>query len=150
MTSDRLVAAMREHRFRITRPRAAICDVLTSAVGEHLSAAEIMQRARAVSDVEIDQSTVYRTLDTLEDIGLVRHVHLGHGPGVYHLTDDDHHHHLVCVDCGRSEDVPVEDVSPLLTKLAAKYGYALDARLHFAISAQCADCAAAPSTPGGS
>ncbi len=51
------------------------------------------------------ESTVYRFLDELERLGVVDHVHLGHGPAVYHLASDAHHH-LVCDRCGAVEEVP--------------------------------------------
>ena len=54
---------------------AAVCEVLVAAPREHLRAADIAQRA----GTPMDLSTVYRTLDTLEEHGLVEHVHLGHG-----------------------------------------------------------------------
>ena len=54
----------------------------------------------------VDTSTVYRTLEALEGIGYVTHVHMGHGPGVYHVAPTPTHHHLVCESCGTAVDVP--------------------------------------------
>ena len=47
----------------------------------------------------VNISTVYRTLELLEELGLVSHAHLGHGAPTYHLADRHHHIHLVCRDC---------------------------------------------------
>src|SRR5579863_10459474 len=53
----------------------------------------------------VDVSTVYRTLDTLEQLGVIDHTHLSHGPAIFHLAEDDHQH-LVCERCGRVDEVP--------------------------------------------
>ena len=54
----------------------------------------------------VNLSTVYRTLDALTDLGIVDHVHFGHGRAVYHRTDEAHQH-LVCEQCGAVEEFPV-------------------------------------------
>jgi len=142
ITADVLLEALRREGLRITRPRRAVCEVLAEAHDDHLTALDIIERSRATTEVSVDPSTVYRTLVVLEALGLVRHVHLGHGPGAFHLTDSVRHHHLVCERCGRSVDVPLEDLQPTLESTAEDHGF-VAATLHFALSGVCRSCAAA-------
>jgi len=88
-------------------------------------------------------SSVYRALAVLEEIGLVRHVHLAHGPALYELADRGSQvRHLVCDGCGRDVAVPAALFAPLQRRLSADYGFVLD-REHFALTGRCLDCAGA-------
>jgi Fur family ferric uptake transcriptional regulator len=120
---------------RITRARREVCTVLAAAPEGHLSAADIAERAGA----PIDPSTVYRTLEILEELGLVRHVHLGHGPGAYHLAPAASHHHLVCDRCGSTVDVPVTEMRSAISAVTEPHGFVPD-ETHFAIVGRCRDC----------
>lgn len=139
--AETLVASLRSKGLRVTAARQAICDVLAEAHDDHLNATEVHARAESMAGADIDPSTVYRTLDTLEGLGLVRHVHLGHGPGVVHLADHDVHHHLVCDRCGRTIDVPLAEFQPLFRRLDEEYGFAADPG-HFGVGGTCAACLA--------
>ncbi|MGH8916684.1 MAG: Fur family transcriptional regulator, partial [Acidimicrobiia bacterium] len=79
ITADKLVNALSEEGYRITNARRAVCDVITADHEQHLTAADIYDRARARTGTRLDRSTVYRTLEALEDTGLLTHSHLGHG-----------------------------------------------------------------------
>lgn len=141
MTTDAelLVAALRGAGLRVTLARRVICRVLAEAPEEHLSASDILGRARELAG-EIDQSTVYRTLDVLEELGFLHHVHLGHGPGVYHLSKQADHHHLVCEGCGRAVDIPLDELGPAFESITRRHGFVPDS-LHFAILGRCGYCA---------
>lgn len=133
-----LLDGLRAAGLRITEPRRAVCRVLAESPDSHLSPARILERARVQAGRSIDPSTVYRTLDALAGAGLVTHVHLGHGPGVYHLDRGPGHQHLVCEVCGRVEDVPLEDLAPLVRHLEERYRFVADG-IHFALSGRCVD-----------
>jgi len=139
---DGLVDGLRSQGLRITAARRAICAVLAESRGEHLTAAALHDRAVARSGVSINSSTVYRTLEALQQVGLVRHAHLGHGPAVVHLVHDGGHHHLVCENCGRTEDLPPADVRAALSELAERYHF-VPATLHVSVIGVCAACRAA-------
>jgi Fur family transcriptional regulator, ferric uptake regulator len=138
-SGDRLTAILalvRERGGRVTTPRRAIVAALLDA-DHHVTAdqlADAVQRAHP----DIHRSTVYRTLDTLTELGVVDHVHLGHGPAVYHFTDQAHHH-LVCQRCGRVVELPLSTLAPLQRRVARDHGFVLDAP-HFALTGHCADC----------
>jgi Fur family ferric uptake transcriptional regulator len=86
----------------------------------------------------VDLTTVYRTLELLEELGLVRHTHLGHGAPSYRPAEDDHIH-IVCHECGRVVDVPPDLVDRLEDRLRDERGFVLD-RFHLTIFGSCADC----------
>lgn len=133
-----LIEGLRRLGFRITVPRRAVCEVLAGSHDEHLTATDIQQRAAAVAGASIDLSTVYRTLDALEEAGFLHHVHLGHGPGVVHLSEQRDHHHLVCEECGRTVDVPLAELGPLLRHVEDRYGFLPDS-VHFALVGRCSE-----------
>lgn len=137
--ADDLIAALRAEGLRITPARRAICEVLAAVDGDHLDAASIRERAEAVADRSIDPSTVYRTLDTLESVGLAVHVHLSDRRSVVHLADDEHHH-LTCERCGKVEDVDAAEVVGALGPVAARHGFEVDS-IHFAVVGRCHECA---------
>ena len=140
--ADTLVASLRTRGMRMTSARRAICEVLAASHDDHLSAVEIRALAEERAAATIDQSTVYRTLDILEEVGLIRHVHLGHGPGVVHLREHEAHHHLVCDTCGAAIDVPLSEFAPLVSRLEEAYGFAADPA-HFGIDGTFSACRAA-------
>lgn len=133
---DDILALVRERGGRVTTPRRAIVSALVDA-DDHVTADDLADAVqRAYPDVA--RSTVYRTLDTLTDMGVIDHVHLDHGPAVYHFTDHTHHH-LVCQDCGRVIELPLAVLEPIQERVARDYQFHVDAT-HFAIAGHCADC----------
>ena len=99
---ERVLALLRANGGRVTSPRRAILEALIGH-GEHPTAEQLTAAVQA-RQPDVHESTVYRFLDDLERLGVVDHVHLGHGPAVYHFSDDTHHH-LVCQTCGRVVEV---------------------------------------------
>jgi len=136
IVADDLIAALREAGMRITGPRRRVCEVLAAAPGDHLTAADIAARVA----VPVDTSTVYRTLDALESVGYVSHVHMGHGPGVYHVLPIRPHHHLVCESCGSTVDVPAQALRDAVAAVTEPRGFVADVT-HFAIVGRCRACA---------
>ena len=138
--ADDLIDALRHEGLRITRSRRAICEVLAESPEAHLSAAQIQVAAQELIGSSINESTVYRTLDTLEERGYLHHIHPGHAPGVIHLSVVAEHHHLVCENCGRIVDVPFGELEPLVEGMSAEHGFIIDS-VHFALMGRCWDCA---------
>ncbi len=137
VTADEMLAELRRHGYRITRARQEICRVVAGAADEHVTALSIAERSSAAG---IDPSTVYRTLQVLESLGFVEHVHLGHGAGSYHVAPVRPHHHLVCEVCGRTVDVPLSELRRAVEKVTEPHGFVPDLA-HFAIVGRCAGCA---------
>jgi Fur family ferric uptake transcriptional regulator len=90
---------------------------------------------------DVDLATVYRTLELLEEIGLVRHTHLGHGAASYRPAEDEHIH-VVCHSCGSVLDAPADLVDALSDRLSSEQGFTLD-RAHFTVFGRCRNCSAA-------
>jgi len=90
---------------------------------------------------DIHVSSVYRSLNLLEELGVVRHVHLAHGPALYELTDvADAIRHLACERCGRDVVVPTALFDDLRVVIERDYGFVMDGG-HFAIPGRCSGCA---------
>ncbi|WP_377270590.1 Fur family transcriptional regulator [Peterkaempfera sp. SMS 1(5)a] len=135
---------LRTRGYRLTPQRQLVLEAVDAL--DHATPDDILTKVRhTASGVNI--STVYRTLELLEELGLVSHTHLGHGAPTYHLADRHHHMHLVCRDCGKIAETDTSVAAPLVDRLRTEYGFDTDMK-HFAIFGRCADCAA--STPATS
>jgi Fur family ferric uptake transcriptional regulator len=93
--------------------------------------------SRTASGVNI--TTIYRTLELLEELGLVTHTHLSHGAPTYHGVLEEQHVHLVCRDCGNVDDVPVDLIEPLVRTLARDKAFVVD-KGHVALFGLCGAC----------
>ena len=88
---------------------------------------------------EVHRSTVYRTLERLEQMGVITHVHLGHGPSTFHLAARPHHH-AVCASCGAVVEVPWDALDDLADGAPGPSTASSCPPQHFALSGQCKDC----------
>ena len=128
---------LRSRGLRWTPQRRAILDVLAATDG-HITGVELVERCRA-RDPETTTSTVYRTLDLLERLGLVRHSHGHDGREAFHVLPETEHGHLVCESCGAISEIDSEAVQRLLEVLEQQSGYQIDLN-HLAIAGMCAAC----------
>jgi Fur family ferric uptake transcriptional regulator len=96
--------------------------------------AEVQQHASAVN-----VSTVYRNLEVLEQLGLVRHAHLSDRAPTYHSVTDHEHFHLVCRNCQKVVSVDPDVVGPLAERLREEHGFVLDVG-HLAVFGNCVEC----------
>jgi Fe2+ or Zn2+ uptake regulation protein len=110
------------------------------ALARHRDPVSAEELAAELPDVHL--SSVYRSLATLEELGLIRHVHLAHGPARYELaTVAAASQHLVCRACGRDVTVPDALFDELRRAIERDYGFVLDGG-HFAIPGHCVGCPA--------
>ncbi|MDT4919429.1 MAG: Fur family transcriptional regulator, ferric uptake regulator [Pseudonocardiales bacterium] len=128
-----LAARLRQLGLRVTPQRTQVLDAVR-ALG-HATPEQISESVPGV-----DVTTVYRTLELLEQIGLVRHAHLGHGAPSYRPAEDEHIH-VVCHACGSVLDADPALVEPLARQLHDADGFVLD-RAHFTVFGRCRACAA--------
>ncbi len=135
---------MRSGGGRVTGVRRALLDALVDA-GAHRTADELAGKVRSTHP-DAHLSTVYRSLDSLERLGIVDHIHLGHGRTVYHLADDDHQH-LVCERCAAVIDIPKGTFSALSARLLREQGFVVHPH-HVALTGLCARCAPRVSVGG--
>lgn len=121
---------------RMTPQRQLVVDAVR-ALG-HATPEQICTRVQETAPA-VNITTIYRTLELLERIGLVRHTHLGHGAPTY--SEQEHQHvHLVCHHCGSVAEAPTDLMDQLAARLRDESGFTLDAT-HVALSGRCADCA---------
>jgi Fur family ferric uptake transcriptional regulator len=135
---ERALELLRARGGRITSARRAVLGALIEH-REHASAEALAEVVHA-SHPDVHLSTVYRTLDAFERLGVVTHVHLGHGRAIYHLTDEIHHH-AVCERCGAVVQLPVALFGALHRRLVDEFGFEVDG-YHFALVGRCAPCLA--------
>lgn len=111
----------------------------------HATPEQICNEVQRVAPA-VNITTVYRTLDLLERLDLVRHTHLGHGAPSY--SEQEHQHvHLVCHACGAVFEAPTEMMDALVARLQDEMDFALDVA-HVALSGQCRTCRDASSGDG--
>lgn len=124
---------LRSRGYRVTPQRQLVLEAVTAL--EHGTPEEICTEVqRTARGVNI--STVYRTLELLEELGLVKHTHLGHGPPTYHLAAHADHVHLVCRGCGKVTDVSPAVADSLVSTLRTEYGFETDVH-HLTVYGNC-------------
>jgi Fur family ferric uptake transcriptional regulator len=109
---------------------------------DHATPEEVAEKVRETHP-GVNLSTVYRNLETLENVGLVQHSHLGHGGVRYHAAIEALHAHLTCESCGIIIEVPIEETSQFTQGLLNDYGFHTDLS-HLAIAGRCESCFAKP------
>ena len=134
---------LREHGFRITPQRQLVLEAVEHL--RHGTPEEILVEVQHTAS-GVNLSTIYRTLEVLEDVGLVTHAHIGHGPPTYHAVDEDTHIHLVCDRCKQVQSVPAMLASAFVEALESEYGFRTDIS-HVSVHGLCADCRDRAFTP---
>jgi Fur family transcriptional regulator, ferric uptake regulator len=131
---------LRARGLRWTPQRRTLIEVLSNADG-HVTGAELVDRCRAI-DPETIPSTVYRTLDVLEELGLLRHSHAADGREEFHILPSAIHGHLHCNGCGTTWEIDADEARSLVDALERRRAFAVDVS-HLSIAGRCADCVGA-------
>jgi Fur family ferric uptake transcriptional regulator len=137
---DTVRQRLRDRGLRWTPQRRVLIDVLSKTDG-HVTGSELVERCRQV-DPQTIPSTVYRTLDVLEELGLVRHGHGADGREEFHVLPDADHGHLYCSSCGSAWEIDAAEAASLVRALRRSRQFEVDLS-HVTIVGRCADCAAA-------
>jgi Fur family ferric uptake transcriptional regulator len=132
-----IVSKLSKKGYRLTPQRLMILSAIEGS-DDHISAEEIYSQIVAKYPY-VNISTVYRTLELLEGLGLVTKTDLGEGRVRYHPADKGHHHHLVCQNCGAIIDLDESVLSPVKDALLREYNFVADLR-HLAIFGHCINC----------
>ncbi len=136
--ADDIRARLRAKGLRWTPQRRALLDVLRATDG-HVTGAELVELCRE-RDPETTPSTVYRTLDVLEELGIVRHSHGRDGREEFHVGPTSEHGHAICQHCGSTIELEGDDVAGLATSLERR-GFSVDLS-HLSVGGSCVECAA--------
>ena len=131
---------LRDRGLRWTPQRRTLIDVLSQIDG-HVTGAELIERCRTL-DPTTTPSTVYRTLDVLEEMGLLSHSHGADGREEFHVRAVAAHGHLHCIGCGTTWEIGADEASSLVEALERQRTFAVDLN-HLSIAGRCSDCRAA-------
>ncbi|MFE6775969.1 Fur family transcriptional regulator [Streptomyces sp. NPDC057702] len=127
---------LRARGYRLTPQRQLVLEAVDTL--EHATPDAILTEVRRTAS-GVNISTVYRTLELLQDLGLLSHAHLGHGAPTYHLAARHHHLHLVCRDCTDVLEADQTIAEQFTRQLRESFGFDTDLK-HFAIFGRCAKC----------
>ena len=136
-SADAVLRTLRDRGLRISTARRMIVDYLFET-GAPVSAQQI---AGGLERTPLDLASVYRNLETLEEHGVVRHFHAGHGPGRYVLVGDGEREYLACDRCGAIEEVDRSELNPVRDRVQDQFGYEVGFT-HFPMVGLCPRCAA--------
>ncbi len=138
---DEALAVLRRAGCRASAARRVVLEALFAAAGP--VSAEGIADGLGGRVTRSDLASTYRNLETLEAHGLVRHVHLGHGPGLWALAGCGEQEYLLCDRCGEVRALDPRELDPMREEIRRAFGFR--ARFsHFPILGLCARCAAAP------
>jgi Fur family ferric uptake transcriptional regulator len=131
-----LADTLRARGLRLTAQRQLVLEAVYRL--GHATPDQVHEEvARTAAGVNI--TTVYRTLELLEELGLVTHTHLSHGAPTYHGVSEDQHVHLVCRTCGGVDDVSATVLDALATTLEREKSFLVD-KGHVALFGVCGAC----------
>ena len=133
---DELADRLRGSGYRLTPQRQLILRAVE--VLGHATVDEVLAQVRTQASA-VNASTVYRTLEVLEELGLVRHTHLSDRAPTYHSAREAEHFHLVCRNCQRVRSVEPDVATALVATLQADHGFSVDLG-HLAIFGRCVHC----------
>lgn len=139
---EQVAEAIRAHGGRVSAAGRLVLEALFDAEGPVSAewiAADLERRGQAP-----ELTSVYRNLERYEALGVLRHVHLGHGPGLYSLIGRGEREYLSCERCNRVTSVEPDRLDAIRELIRKQFGY--ETRFtHFPIIGLCPDCAAAAS-----
>jgi Fur family ferric uptake transcriptional regulator len=134
---DDIGQRLRARGLRWTGQRRTVIEVLADSDG-HVTAADLVERCRR-RDPSTIPSTVYRTLDVLEDLGLVRHGHGADGREEFHVLPAPDHGHLHCASCGATWEIGAARAAAVARALRRGDGFEVDIG-HVTLVGRCATC----------
>ncbi|HTF06675.1 MAG TPA: Fur family transcriptional regulator [Asanoa sp.] len=136
MSDSSLAEVLRARGLRLTAQRQLVLEAVYEL--GHATPEQVHTAVRETA-AGVNITTIYRTLELLEDIGLVTHTHLSHGSPTYHAAGGHQHVHLVCRSCGEVTEVDPAVLQPLVDQLATDRGFRVDVG-HVALFGDCGGC----------
>ena len=127
LTERKVVAALRQHGYKLTPQRREVIRTITSCP-DLLTPAAIHQKAHR-DHPNIGLVTIYRTLEILTKLKLICELHTGDSCPSYTISAPGHHHHLICDNCGKVIDFTGYDLSELEQRLSLETGFKIDSHV---------------------
>lgn len=137
LDADGVAAAIREGGGRLSSTCRMVIKALFAADGP-VSAPDIADGLGG-GMIDLDVSSVYRNLQRLEELGVVRRIHVGRGPRLYALQDGSQHEYLACEACGRVETVDAARLDGVRAEIHSAFSYRTRFT-DFALIGLCPDC----------
>ena len=126
ITMEDLKNRLQQHQHKLTKQRSTVLDVFVEHSGEHLSAEDVYDILRSKS-VDIGLATIYRSLELLAELAILQKVEFGDGCSRYEICstepDAHQHHHLICLSCGKIQEVADDMLDELENDVAKKSGF---------------------------
>ncbi len=132
-----IIERLRQQQQRLTPQRLLVLEIIQSTRC-HLSAEQIYASVTAHHPY-VNLATIYRTLQWLQDLGIVAPIQLSGEPLRYEYVGGSEHHHLVCQGCGMQQEIDGDIFDTLRSMLLERYGFAAKLN-HLALMGRCADC----------
>lgn len=120
-SAEEVVVALRAAGHRVSRPSRVVLDALFAAQ-EPVSAERLADGLGGTRE-PIELTSVYRNLERLEKLGVVSHVHAGHGPGLYSLVREGDPEYLVCDRCGAITVADRAALEPVRAAVRSAFGH---------------------------
>ncbi len=136
VSESSLAELLRSRGLRLTAQRQLVLQAVMEL--GHATPEQVHTAVREVA-AGVNITTIYRTLELLERLGLVTHTHLSHGSPTYHAAGEHQHVHLVCRECGAIDEIEPELLRPLADQLAARRRFQVDIG-HVALFGVCGQC----------
>jgi len=137
--AEGILDRLRRDGGRVTASRRAVIDAMVASASHHMTAADVVDAVRS-GHPDFHESTVYRTLDRLTDLGVIARIQIGPGPAVFHLSAT-RHHHLVCDRCGAVEEAPPDVLDAVAARVGRDHGFVVDPSAT-SIHGRCRACSA--------
>lgn len=137
VSSELWLAQLQSTGCRLTGARRAVVDVMESTP-RALTPVEVYDAARK-KDPRLGLVTVYRTLEKLEELGLIQRVHQEQGCQAFLRAGQGHQHILLCERCGRAVLFEGDDLNALFSRVSQQTGFEI--KEHWLqVSGVCAEC----------
>jgi Fur family transcriptional regulator, ferric uptake regulator len=137
---EAIIDAVTGAGYRLTRPRQAVANLVTSRAG-HFTAADLLDDARQAR-LNVGRATVFRNLELFTELGALERLDLPSGDHAYvACAPDEHHHHVVCRQCGKSADVEDSGLQSVVAQIARTSGYHIESH-RLELFGLCPACAA--------
>jgi len=127
LTERKVLAVLRRQGYKLTRQRRVVIGVITSSP-DHLTPMAIYHKVRK-EHPDIGLVTIYRTLETLDRLGLICELHAGNSCRSYTVTASEHHHHLICSNCHQVVAFARCGLEEMQQNLANETGFKIDDHL---------------------
>ena len=137
MTAQSWLTQLKENGYRLTNARKAVIETVAGTTSA-LNPLDVYEQAKA-SYPGLGLVTVYRTLEKLEELGLIQRVHQPNGCNAYLPHADGHQHLIICQQCGKAEYFEGDDLDVFFERVAGEHGFTVNEHW-LQLFGTCSDC----------